>query len=101
MPQTLATISDFPPEKVLLVAVNQLETADTIREFLDKRGWDITVALDPDGRIGKLFQVDSIPELVLIGPDGNIERVYVGDTLELQGRLKKTLIDLTFDDSPH
>ncbi len=97
MPQTLQTIADFPREKVVLLAVNQLETPDAIREFLAARGWDVPVALDRAGDIGKLFQVDAIPQLVVIGSDGKVARVFAGDRPETQEQLKAVLVQLTSD----
>ena len=99
MPHTLRTVSSFPREKIVLLAVNQLETPDAIREFLQLREWEVPVALDRSGDIGKLFQVDSIPQLVVIGPDGTIQQVFVGDQPETQEQLKALLMQLTADKS--
>ena len=77
MPHVMSTVAEFPEEEVVLVAVNQLETPDTIRKFLETRGWEVQVALDHDGRIGKSFQVDAIPQLVIIDPEGVIRHIPV------------------------
>ena len=100
MPQTMSTVAEFPPEKVALVAVNQLESPDAIEQFLKARGWHVSVALDRSGDIGQLFHVDAIPQLVVISPDGKIARLFVGDRPQTQEQLKAILQELTGDSPP-
>ncbi len=97
MPDTAKTVAEFPSDKVMLVAVNQLETADTIRQFIEQRNWDINVALDEDGKIGKLFHVNSIPQLVVIDATGMVQRVFIGAHDDLPEELKQVLTQLTAD----
>lgn len=94
MPHTMETVAGFPSDRVKLVAVNQLETPATIRKFLDARQWDVTVALDHDGQIGRLYQVDAIPHLVVIDEAGDVKYVFVGDRGDLANQLKQALEDL-------
>jgi len=72
MPELEKCVSGFDSDQVVLLAVNQEEPAAQIREFLELRNLDITVALDPQGRIGGQYGVDDIPQTIVVGPDGNV-----------------------------
>ncbi len=95
MPDLMATIAEFPEDKVILVGVNQQENEKTIADFLKAREWDLTVVLDPDGDISQKFQVQAIPQTVVIGPGGKIERLHIGAHNGLGEELKKVLTELT------
>lgn len=91
MPQLIETVDTFPSDRVVLLAVNQQEAETVVEEFMKTRGWDVDVALDRDGNIGELFQVDVLPQTVVIGPDGRIRRLYVGAHPDLQQEVKDAL----------
>ncbi len=76
------------------MAVNQLEAADTIKQFLEVRQWQVDVALDADGAIGKMYQAASIPQLVVIDQAGVVRQVFVGNRGDLEEQLKQTLAKL-------
>jgi thiol-disulfide isomerase/thioredoxin len=99
MPDTIRTVGRHAGQ-VRLVAVNQLETAETIRGFLERRDWNIEVALDLDGEIGKLYQVDSIPKLVVIDASGTVRRVFSGGREDLHEHLAQALTELAADALP-
>jgi thiol-disulfide isomerase/thioredoxin len=94
MPGLMKTVKEFSGD-VLLVGVNQQENTQTIAEFLETRAWDLTVALDPDGDIAKRFLVNAIPQTVIIGKEGTIDRVHVGALgNNLEAELTETLQQL-------
>jgi thiol-disulfide isomerase/thioredoxin len=99
MPEVIKTVKAFPRDKVISIAVNQQESEKVVREFLKARGLDVTVALDKDGRISQQFQADRIPQIVIIGPGGKIERLSVGAPPNLEQQLKNALQKI-LDDSP-
>ena len=94
MPDLMAAVSEFPDDKVILVGVNQQENEKTIADFLRAREWDLTVVLDPDGAISQRFQVQAIPQTVVIGPGGKIERLHIGAHNNLGEELKKVLNEI-------
>ena len=102
MPDLMAAVSEFPDDKVILVGVNQQENEKTIADFLRAREWDLTVVLDPDGAISQCFQVQAIPQTVVIGPGGKIERLHIGAHNNLGEELKKVLNEIIggADDAP-
>ena len=78
----------------MLVAVNQQETTEIVNDFLAARDWDFCVGLDRDGQVGRHFQVDALPQLVVIAPGGRIEQLRVGGLVSLQDDLKEVLTRL-------
>jgi thiol-disulfide isomerase/thioredoxin len=92
-PQLVAATSKYP-EDVLFIAVNQQENASTIREFLKAQDLKAEVALDREGEIGRLYQVDGIPQTVVIGRGGKIEKVALGVSPNLEAELDHALSEL-------
>jgi thiol-disulfide isomerase/thioredoxin len=90
MPDLIATTGEFPSDDVVLLAVNQEEDAGTIREFLAGRGWQLQVGLD-NGTIARRMQVQSLPQTIVIGPDGKIAFVKVGYSSDLRPSLKRAI----------
>lgn len=65
-------------DDLTLIAVDLGEKAETVENFLERNGYEFSVALDPDGDIGSLYPTDGIPYTVLIGRDGKIASVHLG-----------------------
>jgi thiol-disulfide isomerase/thioredoxin/small nuclear ribonucleoprotein (snRNP)-like protein len=94
VPQIAEAVSQFPPDQVMLVAVNLEETEKTIRDYLAAHEWDLTVAVDREGRVGRQYQVEAIPQTVIVGKGGKIERIHVGSHPNLQAELTSALQEL-------
>ncbi len=75
LPELIDHMSPFDPKKVRFIGVNQAEDKDTVKTFLETRGWKFEVAFDANQRVGQTFGVEGIPHTVVIGPDGKI--VYI------------------------
>jgi thiol-disulfide isomerase/thioredoxin len=75
LPQMIDAMSAFDPKQVRFIGINQAEDKDTVKTFLETRGWKFEVALDANQRVGQNFGVEGIPHTVVIGPDGKV--VYV------------------------
>lgn len=90
MPDLIAATGEFPSEDVVLFAVNQEEDPATIREFLAGRGWQLQVGLD-NGTLSRRLQVQSLPQTIIIGPDGKIAFVKVGYSSDLRESLKRAI----------
>ncbi len=87
-------------DKVSLIAVNQQEEPDVVREFLASQLWKLDVALDRDGELGKLFGAGAIPHTVLVDREGVIRHVHVGATPDLKQDLLGKIQALLADPSP-
>jgi hypothetical protein len=76
---------------VSFYAVNQRETPETIRGFLGARELKIDVALDKDGAVAGSYEVEGIPQTVIIDKSGKIAAVHVGFSEDLEQRLTAEL----------
>jgi len=68
-------------EQIAVLASNFKDTPETIRRLRSnakKAGWNISMLLDPNGRIAQLYDVKAIPRMYLIGKDGKIRATHVG-----------------------
>ena len=78
LPLMIDEMSAFDPKKVRFVGINQAEDKETVKTFLETRGWKFEVALDASQRVGQNFGVEGIPHTVVIGPDGKVAFVKTG-----------------------
>jgi peroxiredoxin len=72
LPGLIEAVGDFPSDKVTLIGVNQGESADQVKKFLETRGLKFPVALDSDQSVEGKYGVDAIPRTIIVGPDGKI-----------------------------
>ncbi len=94
LPETIEATSGFDAKDVLFVGVNQQETAPVIKDCMDSHQWNFAVAFDVDGKVGKQFQVDGIPQTFVIGKGGKIARVQLGYNPGAGPELKKAIESL-------
>jgi peroxiredoxin len=57
---------------------------DEVRSFRDRLGIGFPVIFDKDGAIAARFFVRTLPETVIVGPDGKVAAVMVGGVSEAQ-----------------
>jgi len=79
---------------VVFLGVNEDEPATAVQQFLETRGWKLTVALDAGGTVGQKYGADSIPHTVIVGPDGKIAWVKTGYTPDGDGDAAKEVTQL-------
>jgi thiol-disulfide isomerase/thioredoxin len=79
---------------VVFYAVDLEETPDDVEQFLKDQKLDIPVLFDSDNAVAKLYQVNGIPQTVLIGKDGTVQVVHVGLKPDLENLLSGELDDL-------
>lgn len=66
-------------DKVVIFAVNWQQDTETfwrIKRAL--RNVDLTLLSDPEGYIGRQYDVDAIPHMVIVGRDGRIAAIHLG-----------------------
>ncbi len=98
MPEVARIAAEFSDRDVLLFAVNLEERPEIIQSVLQRRGLDVPVALDRDGVAAIRYEATAIPQTVVIGPEGNIERVFVGSSERITEGLRAALAELTATD---
>ena len=64
---------------VSLVAVSLGEEADDVRAYLKKLGLDVPFILDLKEDLVPKYKVRSIPQTVVVGRDGQIKRIHLGE----------------------
>ncbi|MBC5766439.1 TlpA family protein disulfide reductase [Ramlibacter sp. GTP1] len=67
---TLQQLSEFYADKLAVVALNFKERAATAQRFARQGGFDLPIALDPDGDVAKRWEVKVFPTTILIDAAG-------------------------------
>lgn len=92
----VAGLTDSLKDKgVVYITVNERQNAQEIKNFLDRTRLDIPVAMDLDGRIAKLYQVNNLPLAIVIGKDKKIHSAEPGFGKDLSAKLSATLESLS------
>jgi cytochrome c biogenesis protein CcmG/thiol:disulfide interchange protein DsbE len=86
--------SSGKPVKVYAVDVWQREEGDegkkaAVQKFWTDQKFTMPTLVDYAGDISKLYQFQSIPTTIIIGPDGTIKAVHTGYSPEMVEMLKK------------
>jgi peroxiredoxin len=76
--QEMSAKKDWVDKGLVVWAVNDQETTDTVNKFLAENHYTFTVPMDSDEAVKKSFQVGGIPTVVVIGRDQVIKQVFVG-----------------------
>ena len=78
LPVVTSVTKEYAPKGVVFAAVNLEEDPKLVAEFMKKKGWEFTVALDSDSAVSNLYGVTGIPHSVIIDKQGVIRHVQVG-----------------------
>ncbi len=79
LPLVAEAAAAFKDKGVVFCAVNEQEMSKEVKKFLEDEKLTLPiVGMDREGNVGKLYQVEGIPQTVVIGRDGNVLRVHVG-----------------------
>lgn len=52
--------------------------APAVEAFMNRRNYSFSVILDRNAQLSRAFQIESIPTLIVIGPDGRVRHVKNG-----------------------
>lgn len=91
MPVLEQLAEDYRGKDVVLIAVNQGEEKETIREYLKNEGLDVTVVLDRYGEASRHYDVNGIPRTVVVGRDGVVQSAHVGYSPEMREMFEEEL----------
>jgi peroxiredoxin len=81
--QELASDTELAQKGLKVYAVNMTtwkpETEEKAREFVKANNYTFPVPLDREGKLAESYKIQGIPTQVVIGRDGMIKKVFVGD----------------------
>jgi outer membrane lipoprotein-sorting protein/peroxiredoxin len=91
MPKIQEMQEAFAEKGLVVVAINDGESADTARKYIEEHKYTFRVLLDRDKTVAGKFSVSGIPSLFLIDREGNVRAQYTGysTALDLRQELKK------------
>jgi peroxiredoxin len=82
----------FKDRGLEILSINQGETAEPVRNFIQRKKYTFHVVLDQDGDVGGKYGVRGIPTLVLVNKEGVVQWLqvgYSGDDDELRQLLER------------
>jgi peroxiredoxin len=82
LPGLVEAMAGFAADEVTFLAVNQGETPEQVKRFLEARHLAMPVAMDADQAVARKYAVEGIPHTVVIGPDKKVAFVKVGFSAE-------------------
>ena len=80
MPHMQAIHEEYPDLEFL--AVNVWDEGADVQGFLDSNGYTFTVAVDTDGSIASLYQIEAIPQSYILDENGMIVFANLGSLSE-------------------
>ena len=78
MPDLQDLADKFKGRPLEILSVNQGESADQVRRFIEHRKYTFHVVLDSDRAVSSEFGVEGIPTLVLVDKKGVVQWLQVG-----------------------
>ena len=83
--------------RVAFVGINQGENISTITEFGNEYNVSYPLLHDPDNRVTRLYEVNSLPTTIFIDQNGVVREVIIGILSEavLQRRIEAMLAEAT------
>lgn len=80
MPALQTLHNEFKDRPLEILSINQGETREAVRQFLQRKGYTFRIILDPTNTIGTSYHVYGIPTLIIIDKQGVIQSIKVGPT---------------------
>ena len=70
-----------------------------VGQFWTKRGFTMPTLMDYDNSVAKAFEVEPIPHMVVIGPQGKIIKIHIGFDPNMVQTLKRETLESLHGDS--
>ena len=78
MPELARAAADYADRGLVVLPVNQEETAEQVRDFYDELALDLPSLLDSKAEVGMAYGAFFLPSTVIIGPDGLVSAYHRG-----------------------
>ena len=75
-------------DDLVLLAVNLLEPRDLVREYVARQNVRSRVLLDPEGKVMRQYESESIPMQVIIDQEGVVQLVNIGLSPRMEDQLR-------------
>ncbi len=93
-PALAAFLKQYENRGVVFYAVDVGETPEKVRAFVEREKYTHPVVLDPQQEGAAAYRVTSVPAAVLIGRDGTLQAVHVGNSPEARELIRQDLEQL-------
>ncbi len=81
-------------DDVVVLAVNCMESKETVDRFIEETGYDFPIAYDEEGTVSFTYPSSGIPYTLVVGKDGIVRDIYVGAAdADTQYQIYKAAID--------
>ncbi len=77
-----------------VLTIDQGESFDQVRSFVERKNYSFRVLLDPGGAVGNVYGIRGIPTSVLVDRNGIVQSISIGD-VSTEEELKKRFDRLT------
>jgi peroxiredoxin/outer membrane lipoprotein-sorting protein len=78
LPHLNQVYEDLKGKGLKVFAVNVQEEKEKVQGFVTAHKLGMPILLDSQGSVGQLYQVEGIPQTVIIGKDGKVAKVLIG-----------------------
>lgn len=100
MPAMQAAYDELKDQGLVVLAVNELEDLDRVREHISEHGHTFPVLLDHDNRIANMYGVVGLPVTVFIDETGRIQEYIRGGLLTTE-LIHQTVARLAMNAASH
>ncbi|HVN55357.1 MAG TPA: TlpA disulfide reductase family protein [Anaerolineaceae bacterium] len=80
-----------PGNNLIVLGINDDESADLVREFIQEYKISFRVLMDPGAKVTDLYQIRGFPTSYFLDPGGKIQAVHIGSISadQLEGYLRR------------
>lgn len=78
MPGLQELADDFRDQGFEVITLDQQESLDQVRYFMERRKYSLQVLLDSSGTVGDTYGVRGLPTSVLVDKKGVVQAIFVG-----------------------
>jgi thiol-disulfide isomerase/thioredoxin len=65
--------------RVSFLSLDIRDDRDTVRELVDRRGWEMPVGYDRDGAVASLYRIGGCPTFAYVYPGGTLQDASIGE----------------------
>ena len=66
-------------DRVGFLSVNVRDDRDTVRDLIDRNGWEMPVGYDRDGAVASLYRIGGCPTFAYVYPGGTLQEASIGE----------------------